>query len=150
MTISATSFLSGISYINSNRLSSIIARKPRAPVFRSIAFLAIARKASSVNVNLTFSISNMVTYCLTKAFLGSVNTLTKASSSKSPKVAIIGRRPTNSGIKPYFSKSSGWTSLIISPMPRSSSAATFAPKPIEVSLPRRLTIFPARQKRHRR
>ena len=58
MIISVTSFLSGISYINSNRFSSIIARKPRAPVLRSIAFFAIAISASSVMVNLTYTESN--------------------------------------------------------------------------------------------
>lgn len=112
--------------------------------------LAIARKAPSVIVSLTPSISNNVAYCLTSAFFGSVKTLTRASSFKSSSVAMTGRRPTNSGINPYLSKSSGCTSFRISPMPRSSLEATFAPKPIDVSLPRRLTIFPNRQKRRRR
>ena len=44
----------------------------------------------------------------------------RASSSRSSRVARTGRRPTNSGIRPNFSRSSGSTSRKISPVRRSS------------------------------
>ena len=49
--------LVGISNIGSIRISSMIERKPRAPVLRSIAFAATARRASSRNSRRTSSIS---------------------------------------------------------------------------------------------
>src|SRR5262249_50787139 len=52
-----------------------------------------------------------------------------------------GSRPTNSGIRPYFNRSSGSTSRKISPVPRSSGAVTLAPKPIEADRPRAEMIF---------
>jgi methyl-accepting chemotaxis protein len=64
--------------------------------------------ASSVKVSSTSSISNSLRYCLTSAFFGSVRILTSAAtSSRSSSVAMTGRRPTNSGIRPNFSRSSG-------------------------------------------
>ena len=53
----------------------------------------------------------------------------KDLTSKSSSVAITGSLPTNSGIKPNFNKSSGSTSLKISPMLLSSFSLTSAPKP---------------------
>ena len=53
----------------------MIERRPRAPVLRSIACVAIADSASSVKVSLTSSISNRRWYCLTSAFFGSVRML---------------------------------------------------------------------------
>ena len=48
---------------------------------------------------------------------------TSASSSRSSSVATTGRRPTNSGISPNFSRSSGSRSFRISPVLRSSGPA---------------------------
>src|SRR3546814_6583864 len=45
------------------------------------------------------------------AFLGAVRILTNASISRSSSVAMTGRRPTNSGISPNLSRSSGSTDL---------------------------------------
>ena len=106
-------------------------RSPRAPVLRSIAFLAMAPSASSVTVRSIPSISNSCRYCLSSAFLGSVRMSLSEASSRSSSVATTGRRPTNSGIRPYLSRSSGSTSRKISPCFLSSGAMTLAPKPIE-------------------
>ena len=108
ITTSSISSCEGNSYIISSIVSSITARKPLAPVFRSSAFSAIALIAFSVNFNLIFSNSNSFLYCFTKAFFGSVITFISASISSSLSVATAENRPTNSGIKPYLSRSSGW------------------------------------------
>ncbi|CAD7359530.1 Uncharacterised protein [Staphylococcus schleiferi] len=80
--------------------SSIIERRPRAPVLRSIAFSLIAANASSVNSNETPSNSSIFVYCLTSAFLGCVKIFLSASTSNVSRLATIGTRPINSGIKP--------------------------------------------------
>ena len=54
----ATSSREGRSNITSRMIPSIIERSPRAPVLRSIAFLAISTNASSSNSNSTSSSSN--------------------------------------------------------------------------------------------
>ena len=90
----------------------------------------MAFRASSVKFTFTSSISNKVWYCLTKAFFGLVKIVTKASTSRSVRVAITGNLPTNSGINPNFNKSSGSTSWKRSPIFRSSGSWTSAPKPI--------------------
>ena len=53
-----------------------------------------------------------------------------AASSSSCSGAITGRRPTNSGIMPYLSRSSGWTSRSRSHTRRSFLDWILAPKPI--------------------
>src|SRR5712672_286701 len=63
------------------------------------------------------------------------------ASSRSSSVAMTGRRPTNSGIRPYLSRSSGSTSRKISPCFLSSGAMTLAPKPIEPGRLRAEIIF---------
>src|SRR6516225_1855646 len=71
----------------------------------------------------------------------------KAFSSRSSKVATTGKRPTNSGIKPNFSRSSGSTSFSTSPVRRSSGPRTSAPKPMaEPFLPRWAMIFSSPEK----
>ncbi len=105
------------------------------------ALLKIAESASSASVKSTVSISNMRWYCLTSAFFGSVRMRLSEASSRSSSVATTGSRPTNSGMRPYLSKSSGSTSRKISPCLRSSGAATLAPNPIEVERPREEMIF---------
>ncbi len=57
----------------------MIDRKPRAPVLRLMARLAMAESASGVNVSLTPSISNRRWYCLTRAFFGSVRMMISAA-----------------------------------------------------------------------
>jgi hypothetical protein len=69
-----------------------------------MAFLEIAESASSASVRSALSISNRRWYCLTKAFLGSVRIFLRTDSSRSSSVATTGRRPTNSGISPHFSR----------------------------------------------
>ena len=93
----------------SSNTFSMMERKPRAPVFLSMDFLATLRKASSRNSISQFSISNMRSYCLVSAFFGSTSIFTSCSSSSSSRVATTGRRPTNSGIRPYLIRSSGST-----------------------------------------
>ena len=125
----------------SSRMASRIERRPRAPVLRRMALRATALSASSVNERPTFSMSNRRWYCLTRAFFGSVRIFTRASSSRSSRVAITGRRPMNSGIRPKRCRSSGSTWRRTSPVRRSSGSETLAEKPIEVPLPRPEMIF---------
>src|SRR5207237_7826624 len=100
MTHSLSPWIEGSSYMISSMTSSRIARRPRAPVPRLSASLAIAATASSVNLRRTFSRSKYFWYCLVIAFLGSLRIRTSAASSRSCSVAITGRRPTNSGMRP--------------------------------------------------
>src|SRR5438094_173536 len=67
---SRTSSREGRSNIRSVITVSRIARSPRAPVERLIAFRATARSASWSKVSPTSSNSNSLTYCLVMAFLG--------------------------------------------------------------------------------
>ena len=131
-----------MSYITSSKTDSKIERKPRAPVLRSVALRAIALKASSRKSISTSSISKSLAYCLVYAFLGSVNIRTSASSSSSSRVASTGNRPTNSGIKPYRTRSSGSTVLRVSPrFFLLLSETTVAPKPIPLLAERsRMTL----------
>src|SRR6202790_1528488 len=132
ITTSSTPSRPGRSNMVSSRMLSRIERRPRAPVLRSIALRATAPSASSANVSSIFSISNRRWYCFTSAFFGSVRIFFSEASSRSSSVATTGRRPTNSGIRPYFNRSSGSTWRKISPVRRSSGARTCAAKPIEV------------------
>ncbi|COX20445.1 Uncharacterised protein [Mycobacterium tuberculosis] len=118
-----------MSYITGSRTSSMIARRPRAPVPRWIAWSAIASSASSVNSNSTPSISNSRMYCLTKAFFGSDRILTNDSLSRLVTEATTGRRPMNSGIRPNLIRSSGITSAKWSVVSISALERTSAPKP---------------------
>ena len=59
------------------------------------------------------------------------NILIKDFSSRSSKVAFIGSLPINSGIKPYFNKSSGSRPFIHSPIFLSATLFTSAPNPID-------------------
>jgi hypothetical protein len=128
----STSSLDGISNMISSIASSIIPLRPLAPVFLSMAFFAIRLKASSSNSRSTPSILNSSLYCFTRAFLGSVRILTNAFSSNSSKVTITGSLPTNSGIKPYFNRSSGCNDFNKLPTFSSSLSLISAPNPIEL------------------
>src|SRR5512135_3326296 len=110
MTTRATSLRLGMSYITDSRTSSMIARSPRAPVPRRIAWSAIASSASPEKSRSTASSSNSRLYWRTSAFLGSVRMRMSASRSRLDTLVITGSRPTNSGIMPYLSRSSGMTS----------------------------------------
>ena len=128
---SFTFFCDGTSYIRSNITSSSIALNPLAPVFLEMAFFAIAVSASSVNLRLTFSNAKSLSYCFMIAFLGSVNIFTSAFSSRSSSVAMTGSLPINSGIRPYFNRSSGWTNERSSPTLLSFFVFISAPKPMD-------------------
>ncbi len=95
----------GILYMVSIITLSIMERSPLAPVLRSNALSAMAQMASSSKVSCTSSMSNSFWYCLIKAFLGSFKILTNASLSSPRKDTQMGTRPTNSGIKPNFTRS---------------------------------------------
>ena len=107
-------------------------RKPRAPDLRFNASLAIATRAPSVNLSLTSSNSNNRSYCLVRAFFGSLRIRTRSSSSSSSKVAMTGSRPTSSGISPKRSRSSGCTRARISPIFFVLLPTTLAPNPIDL------------------
>ena len=132
----------GRSYIVSSSTFSRIVRNPRAPVLRSMAFLATARNASSRNISSTPSISKSLRYCFVSAFFGSIRICTRASSSSSSSVATTGKRPTNSGINPKRIRSSGSTSSSNSPMLCSCSLVlTSATKPMPTFDERLRMIF---------
>jgi hypothetical protein len=59
---SRTFFWFGTEYIRSSIRSSMIIRRPRAPILRSSADSAIASSASSVKRSFTFSYSNSFWY----------------------------------------------------------------------------------------
>src|SRR5678815_370285 len=130
MTHSLRPWMDGSSYMISSMTSSRMARRPRAPVPRLSASLAMAATASSVNLSRTFSRSKYFWYCLMIAFFGSLRIRTRAGSSRSCRVAMTGRRPTNSGMRPYLSRSSGWIMASRSPTRRSSRLLISAPKPM--------------------
>src|SRR5207245_4744190 len=69
-------------------------------------------------------------YCLVIAFFGSLRMRISAVSSRSWSVAMTGSRPTNSGMSPYFRRSSGWIITRRSPTRRSSRRLISAPKPM--------------------
>src|SRR5690625_2117842 len=89
--------------------SSRMARSPRAPVPRSMAFSAMASRALASKSSSTPSRANIFWYCLTRALRGSVRILMSAGRSRSDTLVITGRRPMNSGISPKVSRSSGWS-----------------------------------------
>src|SRR5258708_6588477 len=125
ITTSSTPSRLGRSNLVSSRIPSMTERRPRARVLRSIALRAMAPNASSASVRSIDSISNSRWYCLTSAFLGWVRMSLSEGWSRSSSVATTGRRPTNSGIRPYFNRSTDSTSRKISPALRSSGARTF-------------------------
>src|SRR5262245_21351763 len=136
-----TSAREGSSYIVLSRTSSMIARRPRAPVARRIAWSAIALNESSVNSSSTPSNSKNLRYCLTSAFFGLVRMSTNASLSRLWTLVMTGRRPTNSGISPYLRRSSGSPCPRIAPRSFSSTRRTSAPNPIPREPIRLSTIF---------
>ena len=87
----------------------MIERRPRAPVPRSKAWSAISSNASGSNSSSTPSRLKSRWYCLTKAFLGSVSTATRAARSSLETEVNTGNRPMNSGIMPNLRRSSGIT-----------------------------------------
>ena len=105
--------------------------RPLAPVFLSIACFAISVTASGSNSRSTPSISKSFLYCFTSALFGSVNIFFSASSSSPSKDTVIGTRPTNSGIRPNFTRSCGVTSFSISLMSRITFSPISALKPMD-------------------
>ena len=116
-------------------MSSMIDLRPLAPVFLLIACFAISNRASSLKVSSTSSISNRCLYWLTNAFFGSFKILTRALSSSSCRFDITGNLPTNSGISPYLTKSSGSKLSISDEIDCTfEDVFTSAPKPIPILL----------------
>ena len=105
-----------------------------------MAFRAIALRASSSKMSSTSSMSKNFLYCFTKALRGSSRIRTKACSSSASRATTMGKRPINSGIKPYFKRSSGITCRRSSPICLSSLGWISAPKPM-VFFPVRLSII---------
>ena len=90
----------------------MIALSALAPVFFSIAFLAIVLRAPSVNSSFTSSSSSNFWYCLIIAFFGSVRIFTSMSSVNPSKVNTIVRYNA-SVVSSNFLKSSDVTFFII-------------------------------------
>ena len=99
----------GTSNMRSRRVPSVIIRRARAPVPVAFAFCAIASRASSVKVSLTFSSEKSCSYCLTMAFFGLLRMSTRSWVVSSLQLAMLLNRPTNSGIMPKEMRSSGST-----------------------------------------
>ena len=129
----------GMSYITESSTSSMIARRPRAPVPRLMAWSAIDSRASAVNSRSTPSSSNSRAYCFTSAFLGSVRIRISASRSRLLTLVSTGSRPMNSGIMPYLRRSSGIAELKTLPASISFLECSTAPKPTDF-LPIRCSI----------
>ena len=91
----------GTSYISCVNIPSITARRPRAPMFRSMALSAMASSASGANSRSTSSYSSSFLYCFTRAFSAPAK-----SGTRSPRCSALrgqsNRRPTSSGIRPNF------------------------------------------------
>ena len=102
-----TSVRSGMSYITSSSDSSTIERSARAPVLRSSASSAAASSAPGVKTSSTLSSCRNFWNWRVTAFLGSVRTRTRSSAVSADSVTMTGSRPTNSGISPNLSRSSG-------------------------------------------
>ena len=99
----------GTSYMMSSIACSRMARRPRAPRCGSSASFATAESAVFVNFSFTPSISKSFWNCFTSAFFGFVRMSMSASSFSSWSVAMTGRRPMNSGMRPNLRRSSGCT-----------------------------------------
>ena len=111
-------------------MPSIMERRPRAPVLCVSASFAMRCSASSSKDRRTPSRSKSFWNCLTNAFFGSVRMRTSAASSSEFSVTTTGRRPINSGIRPFFMRSSGMTLLSDSPTETRFFERTSAPNPI--------------------
>ena len=101
-------------------MDSMIDRKPRAPSSCAIALSTMKSRASSSKTSLILSILNNLVNCFTRAFFGSVNIFFRASLSSGSKKEMTGKRPTISGISPYFLRSEGeiYRSIFSLSMPR--------------------------------
>jgi hypothetical protein len=94
----------------SSRIVSMIERRPRAPVLRSMPLrVAIRFKRVLVEGQLHVFHLEQALILLDQRVLRLGQDLHQASSSRSSSVASTGRRPTNSGIRPNFTRSSGST-----------------------------------------
>ena len=107
----ATSSYSGSTYSASASARSTSARRPRAPVSRLSAARASSRQAPGVNSSSApphpcTSFWN----CLPTACFGPSITRLSSSSDSERRGTATGKRPTNSGIRPYCTKSIGSTS----------------------------------------
>mmetsp|Transcript_34983 Transcript_34983/g.85731 ORF Transcript_34983/g.85731 Transcript_34983/m.85731 type:complete len:274 (-) Transcript_34983:434-1255(-) len=106
-----TSGSSGTSYMTSVSSFSISVRSPRAPVPRFSAARATARNAPSVNSRDTPCMAMRRWYCRPTALCGPISTCTSSSSPRELSGTVMGKRPTNSGIRPYVTMSVLSTSI---------------------------------------
>jgi hypothetical protein len=76
---------------------------------------------------------NRPSYCFKREFFGSFKTLTRSSTSRLFTEATTGTRPTNSGIRPYLTRSVGSTTCSDSLLSSAISDSDFkcASKPID-------------------
>ena len=68
---------------------------------------ATSEIASLVTTKSASFSANRYRYCFSNAFFGSVSTCLSSPSVNRFVVVMIGNRPTNSGIRPYLTKSDG-------------------------------------------
>ena len=90
----------GTSNMASANKRSIIVRKPRAPVPRAGRPAGNFVGAARSDLELDVVRAKRRAYCLVSAFSVSVSTRLRSFSRKVLRGAAIGKRPTNSGIKP--------------------------------------------------
>mmetsp|Transcript_1737 Transcript_1737/g.6111 ORF Transcript_1737/g.6111 Transcript_1737/m.6111 type:complete len:246 (-) Transcript_1737:1529-2266(-) len=121
----------GTMNIASSKSCSTTARRPLAPVLRSIARVAMVRKAVSVTWSGTPCSSKIFATCFRMESLGSVKMRIRCSSSKPHSGIMIGKRPTNSGISPNFMRSPGLTDFSAGVVaPRGAPATLLLPPPV--------------------
>ena len=89
----------------SSKRDSIIPLNPRAPIPRDIAIPQIIRNAGVVNRISTPEYPKSASYCFESAPRTSVRTRMRSVMFRGFNDVIVGRRPVNSGIKPYLIKS---------------------------------------------
>ena len=141
-------------YIASVRSLSMMLLSPRAPVPFLRASVAIAWRASGVTSNSASFMLNSREYCLIRAFLGSCMTCISSDSFNSWSVTITGKRPVNSGMRPYDIKSlcstsngpkAGRDGAVLEPAAGVSFSRIGASNPIEDSWRRSRTCNPKQQ-----
>jgi hypothetical protein len=90
-----------------NKILTTIRLSPRAPVCFSDALRAISSSAASVKWSPISLKPNKAWYCRIREFLGSVNTRIMSLIVRFLTEAMTGKRPTNSGMRPYLIRSVG-------------------------------------------
>mmetsp|Transcript_16035 Transcript_16035/g.49849 ORF Transcript_16035/g.49849 Transcript_16035/m.49849 type:complete len:226 (-) Transcript_16035:975-1652(-) len=126
----------------------MMVRRPRAPTLSLNARSATVRHAPGVTSSRVPHSLNSLRYCLISAWRGSTRMRARSADVSGCSAATTGKRPTNSGMSPYCTRSAAVTSIatrrLTSSRPSASSAlclaANGAPMPAEDARVRRCTM----------